>query len=937
LLPTDNVERVSVLVSALSRDLRISAALANSDVTSTIKSQLGVLPASDDLVNSIIGVPADTIVTLPRDDRAVLNSLYVRDSRGFTILPFETRAIKSGTSLFVPGSEYYVESIVSGRVPFDTGPLGDVTSVILDKFTSLSSLVRQLMLYDIKNDLLTSSIFEKIVNTASISCKGAATPGSIVQKSALAIAILRASRSNSTIKSLALKLVNMIVMSRLDEDKKASSTPDITNFGGLKNASSKHLGSIADDTAKIKARTIKTVATPGNRKITPTVAIDIDTLKTLVAQALEEEIISAYTGLTNANLSIRDTLVPAAAHYARNSVSQLFETVSVSSSTISASLTNRTAIICLLDSVADVIVDLVTAANLVANGHGFMTSDDANVTRFSGLALADITYIVFEIFSSLANAFMSADFVKTALPTEIKIQILTMKNNDFVESVEGSLPKSNVKKGLIGGKLTAAAVTTAIASKPPSPFTDDIDKIRNQTDIYDDTIIAILDHIVAIAQNAAAAAATTETFFSTKVGSANSATLKKIANTFSAASMPLLFSRTQIGLTVAGIDAIKAADSTSPLENPTFDGHLVDDSSLYLIKALCAKKSLFGKSDDAVKILSIALPAGMTKALPGAFNTTGTGALRLPKESDTIRILVYRKNYEFEDVVYRPKEFIFDVSRFIRPGKFNDIVDSSVSFDDVAASLLQFIDIGSTGAIVSNSGDEVLDNPDYSFLTNAEQEQMIINHATSFILGMYIRLLAGFDMSEYSFLAGNDETSIENGKIVKASIILLQSLLGLSGTVATSATLEQLRSSSSEIDEFVTRLTEFATANGVTLDSSEPAVETTTTLSAGLTSNVLSFAKIFGGSSFISGFSGLSGRLTTPKAFERVLHIPINLDSFEVDTDSTSSTLYGKALMASQRFQQHKMISSQNSSVMRIPSKVRLDDLFVVIEPAYEA
>lgn len=936
-LAADHTERVSVIIAALSRDLRISAALADSTVTAAVKAQIGELPQSLELIDGIVGVPSDSALTLPKDDRAALNSLYVRDERGFTVLPFETRAIRSGTSLYVPGSEYYVESIVNGRVPFDADPFSDVTSITLKKFTGMESVIRSLMLYDRSSSLLAADILEDILLAAKTACSGVTVAGSIVQKSALAIAILRASRENSTIKSLILKLINMIVMSRLNEDEKTSSTVDISNFSGLKAASVKLLSGIASDTAKIKTKlkkaTVKEMASSSiaSKRITPD-AVDIDILKTQVAQTLEDEIVSAYTGPTRA--SIKGVTTASSTSSLSIASSGLFESVTVTSSTISAVLTSRNAIACIIDSIVDTVVSLVDKANAASGRSGFMVDDK---TRYSGLSVSDITYLVFEVYVSLATTFMSADFVKTALSTEIKINVLPSKNSGFYESVEAATSRVRKKtKGLVGGELSATSIRKTLTAKTPSLFSDDVAILRDVADAYDDTIIAILEHLTATAQNASTVAESLSVFFSTKIGSANAKSLSQITSTFSAEVVPQLFLRTQIALSIAAIDNISSSGFTSPIENPTFDWYLVNKSALQLVKAACAKKSLFGIRDDATKIVTVGLPAGMTKAIPGAFTVGSSSDIRLPKENDVVRIMIYRKNYEFEDIVYKPKKFIFDISRFIRPGTFNDGVTARTTYDNAVSELFQFIDVTSTGATTSTTGDELASVSDYSFLTQDERLQMVSNHAISFIMEMYIRLIAGFDMSESSFLISALETSTSSD-IVKSSIVLLQRLLGMSGTAVSTATLEQLRASSPEIDEFVTRLEDFAAANGVTLDTSETTPEETTDLSDGLTSNVLAFSKVFGGASFISGFGGLADRLSSPKAFERVFHIPVMLDSFEIDEEATATTLTGQALLASQRYRQLLKTTSLDAPVTLTPSVVRLDDLFVVIEPAYKA
>lgn len=942
--PTGHTDRIKLLVAALSRELRISASIALPNTQAAIKSQIGSMPSTATLVGDVIGVPQNSIVKLPPAGNSALRRLYVDDSRGFVVLPFETRPIKSGTQIFTAGSEYYVDSVVQGRVPFKTDAFVDAMSLVVKRFSSINDIVRRLMLYDAMSHLVAVKIFDAIAESISTAASGVSESGSIIQKSALSIAIFKAAQQNSKIKSLIIKLLNLTVAGMLEEDTPklslGSLTPERTSSAFdtskivLSTKMSKLINDISIDMSSglsIKTGFNNSGGSAGSTKHISAITIDNDSLKAKIAQELEKEIISAYSGPNASKISNTTVRTASTGRLSLNSgFSGIFESTTITSNTIASLLVERSAVLNLFDAAADMVVNLINLTDEAAMGYGFTDND---VTKFSGLSTSNLVYLVFEIFSSMSSNFLACDFADSANALKTKINVLPSKNKNFITTVATNLLDL---VEITPGMMTGGSINTDSINVTKSPvFTDEIDMIRTNIDNFDDSIVAILDHINAIAQNAANSAETLKTFFSTKTGSTNATTLATISAQFDATLVPALFTKEQIALTLASIDSIKTS-GFSILESPTFDAHLVDRSSIAIIKSMCAKKRIFGTNDAATKIISVGIPAGMTRTLPGAFIVGQNVNMHLPKENDVIRIRVCRKNYEFEDIVYKSKDFIFDISKFVRPGQFNDTIKNGIDFDAAINTSLQYIDCGE-GTVIVSTGNDIMSSTAYDFLTSDELKTMVSNHAISHVLSMYIRLIAGFDISERSFKIGDAKLSSDDSTIITSSIKILQQLLLLSGaqTTTTGTTLELLRASSPETDEFITNVLEFADTHGVTLDTSSTLTTTTTTgLSTGLTSDALTFAKIFGGASFISGFNSLSTLLMCPAAFERVLHIPINLDDFEIDMAATAASPQGKALIKSQRFQQ---LQKTVKNTTKIPTTIRFDDIFVVIEPAFKA
>lgn len=161
------------------------------------------------------------------------------------------------------------------------------------------------------------------------------------------------------------------------------------------------------------------------------------------------------------------------------------------------------------------------------------------------------------------------------------------------------------------------------------------------------------------------------------------------------------------------------------------------------------------------KILSVGLPQGLIKNLlknPLVSNSN--------KHNDVIKISVYKMDLINNDIIYKPKEFLFELSRFpVRVYSSIKSLSSNVTgIEDLANaiptrnySLYSGLDSIDTGAISywddlsSSFGDE------YSFLSTSEKNQIIENHVTSFILENYLKIMTGMDVSDVTFNLSDEQ------------------------------------------------------------------------------------------------------------------------------------------------------------------------------------
>jgi hypothetical protein len=153
------------------------------------------------------------------------------------------------------------------------------------------------------------------------------------------------------------------------------------------------------------------------------------------------------------------------------------------------------------------------------------------------------------------------------------------------------------------------------------------------------------------------------------------------------------------------------------------------------------------------QIISVGLPQGLLKNLNEVLKSKKS---KNAKHDDIFSILVYKMDLLNPFIIYKPKKFLFEASRFI-DRVYSDIanVDKNVAIYKTIPtrnySLYadpNLIKEGNPylGTDLSNAfGDE------YDFLSTEEKQQILANHSRSFLLENYLRLISGLNLNELTF------------------------------------------------------------------------------------------------------------------------------------------------------------------------------------------
>ena len=356
-------------------------------------------------------------------------------------------------------------------------------------------------------------------------------------------------------------------------------------------------------------------------------------------------------------------------------------------------------------------------------------------------------------------------------------------------------------------------------------------------------------------------------------------------------------------------------------------------------------KEFAWKLGNNKKILSVGIPLGFSQRLKQRLNV---GALKkstfVNKQSDVIKISVYKVDLENSDIVYKPRRFLFELSRFpVRNEARYLPLPLTPTLDDVIASIptRDFSQDTSNSDHVSywpNATGDIpsgfklsFDDESYSFLLPEEKRELSQNHVTSYLIELYVQLMTGISLADYHFDMVEPPRSTENDfvKLIvehrihqlannvrfasltapelhpAAGGVLFTTTATRTTTVMAQASTSQNVSQVNQLASSVNRVTQFnavSTSSPVSKSIPQQSVGNIDTNLSVVTARSATAAlhdlrTISNMSSMMTSISdplSLSKRILQPKQFDRVFNLVVDPDDFEVDYDATVATPFGK-------------------------------------------
>jgi len=314
-----------------------------------------------------------------------------------------------------------------------------------------------------------------------------------------------------------------------------------------------------------------------------------------------------------------------------------------------------------------------------------------------------------------------------------------------------------------------------------------------------------------------------------------------------------------------------------------------------------------------LQILSVGLPSKFTDNLRLKFSI-GQSKFSVPRETDIVRVNVYRKDIEFDDITFKPKSYLFDMTRFVPRG--DDIVDQGsdiISLDDIKTRSYRFGNQGRFRDLESSR--EIVQSSDYGLLSQDELKDIHKNHVISNAFENYIRIMSDADISEEAFLINETVESIEIDDQTRDEFNNLV-LLHVSNIAKRKLTFEEISGDNSTLAEIVDKLLN----NDLTTQTLSNTVAAFDDMSKSqniqIAQDLVSFFRLFSVKSFIAGSRSRKNKIISPKIFERIFHIPVDQDDFIIDVELTNSTESGRSALEKASFE---------NRIIRIPDPDRFE------------
>lgn len=316
----------------------------------------------------------------------------------------------------------------------------------------------------------------------------------------------------------------------------------------------------------------------------------------------------------------------------------------------------------------------------------------------------------------------------------------------------------------------------------------------------------------------------------------------------------VMYNRQQLKLANKALDVLesKIDDSSNIFVDESI---MTKDIQNALHSMLKNNTDSFGRFlEDDTKILTVGVPNGFSNHLQKNIKLTSaykTDSIDASKQQDLVQIKVYKQNVQYSKLVFKPKTYDFELSRFCLDSIKNnksifELQNRETPFQKIVDEMFLTFNYDKHSDIIDNEkgyskknmepGKE-LDEDGYSVLGTFQKKYLRRNHIISHLLSWYMKYLIGIDFDESRFTVAQEYNT--------------------NNTLQDDSLMSELATRFELNDE---------QANYIKLFSSK------TVLKAGLTDQI---------------------SVLSPKKYERIFNIPINPNDFVIDETKTNSTLAG--------------------------------------------
>lgn len=287
-------------------------------------------------------------------------------------------------------------------------------------------------------------------------------------------------------------------------------------------------------------------------------------------------------------------------------------------------------------------------------------------------------------------------------------------------------------------------------------------------------------------------------------------------------------------------------------------------------------KYLEGESFNS-KILSVGIPVGLKSSI---IEKSTSKSDAFDYQNDVVAVNVYKVDVRNPSIIFKPAKKIFELSRFAY--EENDVDFSS---EEKIRSNFKTIDYSyfDSKPTPTNFSESSLSRQEYSFLSDSEKFDIYKNTLESLMLEKYLKNCCGLEISELSFYQDEENSFL---KMLDQNVI--DELIKKSvNETAKSANITSVASKFS-----LSNVSKIARVNSESsISSLLTSVQSVTQYQKDIQKAIVEFSKI---PSIYSDISQIAKRIFKTRTFDRIFHILVDTDEFEIDVEKTNLTDDGK-------------------------------------------
>jgi len=908
--------RIKFLANFVAKELVVSAGLGRSSTKAALQNTFAA-PNEGNVFDNILGLPGGDVLEAPHAGKnAITGFMNVLGADNTLVLPFESPLTSDDDESFVTGTEFFIDSIIQGQAKLDPTPLANFAGKLGTVTSQARNIIERRLLSFRGNSRTTrptgASIFGSVLEVFDDMYSPTRSESSnIADKRFTLLSLMKLAVDNPKLKWYLYQYTLAIGINRGYSTRKNSGgkgsliyrqivRSDIQYVEDFPVFGSSFAGAGENDIYKLK------------HKLVPIEAIDF-----LIMKITAE--VTNIVGTSSFNIY-------------RTGARGTSGNKNVSFAVINDALREMTGERSVFQAINSLAGDLINGARRGYSGSvndGYFVDTTTFRTRFNFISPAVMIGLVFELFMSVSSL-TGADITSTAIKATTGTSTLDIRNN-IHDRAAFSNAVTQVSSGRFGDKNAVSPVTSKTLLQGTTKLTR---QTNRKVQKFDAIMADLVDEDNFLA--------TVTSFVFSYMDYIKSQTkplvnmMRQSRNKKSAGSISVLqrlqsvqkrvdsddifatLNPAQIALSIRQAVEIQRSMRFSSGRNVSAfsDPEFLDPGAEQMLFALLREPKFKEGRATNLKILTVGLPTGFKSSLRSVEiedeSTPGP-----EREADVININVYRRDLEFEDIVFKPMSFTFELSRFTqvsprtrvpRGKRLLGVSNSIASAGKVKTFNIQVDEdfrwgTRGTGGLSSRSETilNVAQSPGYDWMAEADKKRMFQNHVINYFLNVYLKLLTDIDFSESTFLVNNTVAQIKADKKDRDRFVNLM-LKRVKQVAGRTVTLGDLRNADPMMNKLLNKLENNDNTEGVTGKVETSMEDLTADANIEISENVVNFMKSFSPDSFLTGADVTSSRLVSPKLFERIFHIAVDLDEFDIDVGQTRATRAGREMYGSAEF-----------------------------------